>query len=143
MKNVKFVLTLIMALVFSAAIFAQDTVSDQKRKVIKLKVESDGDDEIITIDEDHFKDMEKQLKEMEIHLEGIEFDEDEFEKLINVYEHPKGPRHFEFFPDHHPYSYRYNWGSDCDDKDIRRFKSKKGESLSDVLGDLPLSAVKR
>jgi len=142
MKNVKFILTLIMALVFSAAIFAQDTVSDQKRKVITIKVESDGDDEIITIDEDHFKDMEKQLKEMEIHLEGIEFDADEFEKLINVYEHRKIPHHIECFSDH-PGLFHYNWISDRHDKDFMRFKSKKGESLSDVLGDIPMSAVKR
>ncbi len=179
MKTVKLVLTLMMALMFSAAIFAQDTVSKKKQKEIKLTIKSDGDDEFISIDttivfdenfdeekfeaymsnfkdkmkdmefklqgfylhEDQLKDMEENLKEMEIHLEGVEFDSDNLEHLIDVNEHKKTPRHMEFYSDH-PRSFRYNWTHDCRDKDIMKCTGKKGESLSDVLGDIPMSSVK-
>ena len=179
MKNVKLVLTLMMALVFAAAVFAQDTVPDKKRKVIKLRVESDGDNEIISVDttividenfneqafqtymsnfkdkmknmelhlqgleleEDQLKEMEQALQEMEIHLEGVNFGNEDLENLIHVYEHPKAPYHMGFYSDH-PRSQGYNWFSDCHGKDFMKCKSKKGESLSDVLGDIPMSAVK-
>ncbi|MBL6949099.1 MAG: hypothetical protein ISR57_00495 [Bacteroidales bacterium] len=181
MKNVKLVLTMMIALVFSAAIFAQETVSEEKRKVIKLKIGSDGDDEHFTLDttividenfdeeefeaymsnfkekmknlqfhmqgldlhEDQLKDMEKSLQEMEVHLMGVEFDAQHLESLADVYEHFESPRHMEFYSDSdHPRSFRYNWTHDCRDKDIMKFTGKKGESLSDVLGDIPMSAVK-
>ena len=61
---------------------------------------------------------EDQLKEMEENLRGMEFYSD------------------------HPGSHGFNWTSACCDKDIRGWKSKKGESLSDVLGDIPMSSVK-
>ena len=161
MKNVKLVLTLMIALIFSAAMYAQDTVSEKKQKTFKIQLTQDEDGETITIDtlividedfdaeefeaymskfkdkmknmefhlkgltlhEDQLKDMEENLHEMEIHLEGMDFDSKNFYSG-------------------HPGSSGFNWTSDCCDKDIRKWNTKKGESLSDVLGDIPMSAVK-
>ncbi|MBE0647799.1 MAG: hypothetical protein IH596_08445 [Bacteroidales bacterium] len=143
MKLVKpVILTLLvvgMTSLFSGILVAQDTLVKKPRNVIKVKVETDKDgesvtiDTVFTIDEDfnmeafeeamkeyevQMKDMGKYLKEMEIELEG-----EEMEKAMHM-----GNMHYFGRPEH------------CFET-MRVSPPKRGESLADVLGDIPMSAV--
>jgi len=170
------VMLIFLALIFSAGAYAQDTITKKEPKVIRIKVNTDGDGESVTIDtsftiddefdeeafEAYMSDFDDKMKEMEVHLEKLDFDEAEWDRLEDQFKemeiHLEGvgkecdhykkamkaykhciPRHMEFYsqrphhyycaPDHH--------------RDIVRWHEKpKGESLSDVLGDIPMSAVK-
>ena len=128
-----------MTVLFSETLFAQDTVIEKPHKVMKIKVDVDEDgnsffvDTSFVIDENfsmkefeeamaqykvQMKDVGKYLKELEIELDG--------EELEYLYE----PRNVHFFgrPD------------GCSET-VRVNARKRGESLSDVLGNIPMSAV--
>lgn len=140
---------------------AQDTVPAKQQKVIKIKVDKDGDGESVSIDttfviENDFdmQQFEKAMKEYEIQMVElgknmkeleIEIDSEEMEKamqeahtaLRGIYAErphrgqfqrgPRGDRHF------------FDRSGCC--QTYRIHSPKRGETLSDVLGHIPMSAV--
>ncbi|MFH1160482.1 MAG: hypothetical protein V1733_05995 [bacterium] len=74
-------------------------------------------------------------------LEGKEEQLKELEKVIRIGKPPRGPRHPGCCPGH-PWGGGFNWTADCHGEPFGPMKMKRGETLSDVLGDIPMSAVK-
>ncbi|MFH1297594.1 MAG: hypothetical protein ABIJ04_10015 [Bacteroidota bacterium] len=140
-----------MTTFISGSLLAQDTVTSKSRKVIKVKVDTDENGESFTIDtsfiiDEHFsmeqfhdamKDYEVQMKEMGNCLQEAYRDMPGKRKFQRSFRHPRlleylrEPGHIQFSRMPH----------ECC-KTVHVNPGKKGESLSDVLGDIPMSAVK-
>ncbi|MBL7110394.1 MAG: hypothetical protein ISS19_00450 [Bacteroidales bacterium] len=132
-----------LTMLFSGSLLAQDTVVEKPRKVVKVKVDLDEEGESFTIDtsyimeeEFNMEEFEEAMKEYKVQMKDV----GKYLQEMNFYRGHRNPHRLEYL--HRPGN-RYFFGrpEGCYEP-VRIHARKKGESLNDVLGDIPMSAVK-
>ena len=160
-------LSFILSFFLAETITAQDSLVKKPQKVIKVTVNTGDDDETITIDttfiiddqvskeafeeamaeyEEQMENLEKEFQEIEVNVDGFNWSSKDIPRLMKVFESGKMPRHMDCVRVN-PSLKEMSWLSNCREPRIgvphvRMIDRNRGETLSDVLGDIPMSAVK-
>jgi len=165
-----FLLGLTLIFILPPKTSGQDTVSPDKKKVITLKIRTSDDGSGVSIDTTIILDDEFNEEMLEEYLEGVEesmksyqmfLDIDlqeenlkEMEQDLRKMERDMRQSRIEWYGKDGCWNYRYDYPGgkhgrgDCvwiSGDDVHTFsldnRKNKGESLADVLGDIPMSAV--
>jgi len=161
-RNLLILLVILGVFFLSGGVYAKDTVVKPKKKVIRVKVETDSGKETISIDttlsiegdfdigelgnvldlqEDNLKEMQEKLHEMEFDIQEFDWNCKDGKKMIICGQLPKGYMHTGCSGKHMGMG-KGMCKVECTHGAMNVMKCRKGESLSDVLGNIPMSAVK-
>jgi Sec-independent protein translocase protein TatA len=145
---------------------SQDTLNDQKEKVISIKINTDDGEELIEIDttftlsgtfdeaaleeyleqlEENLGDLNADIKEMEFHFQDVDDAQVKWQNFGKQYE-----KMAEKYADQYKNAYKMKFknmpkGASwvfCDDDHVVKKASRNGEeTLIDLIGNVPLKAV--
>jgi len=134
---------LLCVVIFLAShVSAQDSVTKKQQKVITLKVNADKGGKTVTIDTSFTLDENFSEEILEKILKGNEEQlEEELEKMIRICHGPMVKRHADCCRGQMGCR-RSGWYAECQEGPVKSMKLTCGETLSDVLGDIPMGAVK-